>query len=54
LRTLATYQPLSCNIQAVRPGMEILKLSAKTGEGMSEYLQFLERKRPRSRAAAAV
>src|SRR5271167_1334075 len=30
------------NIQAVRPGMEILKLSAKTGEGMPEYLQFLE------------
>src|SRR5277367_6564149 len=30
------------SIQAVRPGMEILKLSAKTGEGMPEYLQFLE------------
>jgi hydrogenase nickel incorporation protein HypB len=30
------------NIQAVRPGMEILKLSAKTGEGMSGFLQFLE------------
>jgi hydrogenase nickel incorporation protein HypB len=33
------------NIQAVRPGMEILKLSAKTGEGMNEYLEFLEQKR---------
>src|SRR5579863_1626254 len=33
------------NIQAVRPGMEILKLSAKTGEGMDGYLEFLERKR---------
>jgi hydrogenase nickel incorporation protein HypB len=29
------------NIQAVRPGMQVLKLSAKTGEGMSEYLEFL-------------
>jgi hypothetical protein len=34
--------------------MEVLKLSAKTGEGMSEYLRFLESKRTRSRAAAAV
>jgi hypothetical protein len=40
------------NMQAVRSGMEVLKLSAKTGEGMSEYLRFLEHKRPRSRAAA--
>src|SRR4029077_7107219 len=29
------------NIQAVRPGMPVLKLSAKTGEGMEEYLRFL-------------
>src|SRR6476469_5439173 len=28
------------NIQAVRPGMEVFKLSAKTGEGMSEYFEF--------------
>jgi len=42
------------NIQAVRPDMEVLKLSAKTGEGIPEYLEFLERKRTRSRAAAAV
>jgi hydrogenase nickel incorporation protein HypB len=33
------------NIQAVRPGMEIFKLSAKTGEGMNDYLEFLERRR---------
>lgn len=33
------------NIQAVRPGMEIFKLSAKTGEGMADYLEFLERRR---------
>ena len=41
------------NIQAVRPGMEIFKLSAKTGEGMPEYLEYLERRRARSRAAVA-
>jgi len=41
------------NIQAVRPGMEILKVSAKTGEGMGDFLEFLERRRNRSRAAAA-
>jgi len=29
------------NIQAVRPGMRVLKVSAKTGEGMAEYLEFL-------------
>src|SRR5277367_1071086 len=29
------------NIQLVRPGMPVLKLSAKTGEAMEEYLKFL-------------
>jgi len=29
------------NIQAVRPGMGIFRVSAKTGEGMEEYLNFL-------------
>jgi hydrogenase nickel incorporation protein HypB len=42
-----------CNIQAVRPGMEVFKLSAKTGEGMVEYLEFLEHSRVRSSAAAS-
>src|ERR1700689_1399167 len=42
------------NIQAVRPGMEVFKTSAKTGEGMAEYLGYLEHWRARSRAAAAV
>src|ERR1700719_3059298 len=28
------------NIQAVRPGMQVLQLSAKTAEGMEEYLNF--------------
>jgi hydrogenase nickel incorporation protein HypB len=42
------------NILAVRPGMQILKLSAKTGEGMAEFLEFLENRRLRARSAAAV
>ena len=29
------------NIQAVRPGMRVFRLSSKTGDGMEEYLQFL-------------
>ena len=30
------------NIQAVRPGLEIFKVSAKTGEGLPEWREFLE------------
>ena len=30
------------NIQAVRPGMEVLAASARTGEGMSQWLDFLK------------
>ena len=41
------------NIQAVRPGMKVFKISAKTGDGMAEYLTFLEHRRTRSRAIAA-
>lgn len=33
------------NIQAVRPGMEIFKVSAKTGEGIASYLEFLGERR---------
>jgi hydrogenase nickel incorporation protein HypB len=29
------------NIQSVRPGMRILEVSAKTGEGMDKWMQFL-------------
>ncbi|HTR66029.1 MAG TPA: hydrogenase nickel incorporation protein HypB [Terriglobales bacterium] len=29
------------NIQAVRPGMRVFRLSAKTGEGIDDYLEFL-------------
>jgi hydrogenase nickel incorporation protein HypB len=43
-----------CNIQAVRPGMEVFKLSATTGDGMAEYLNFLERRCIPSRAASGV
>ena len=40
------------NIQAVRPGMEVFKLSAKTGVGMNEYLEYLCRRRACAQAAA--
>ena len=36
---------LSRNIQAVRPQMPIVHLSAKTGAGMDEYLGLLEARR---------
>jgi hydrogenase nickel incorporation protein HypB len=29
------------NIQAVRPGMQVFEVSAKTGEGMERWLGFL-------------
>jgi hydrogenase nickel incorporation protein HypB len=47
-------QTLDRNIQAVRPGMQVLKLSAKTGEGMHEFLDSLHKlQRPRPQAASA-
>jgi hydrogenase nickel incorporation protein HypB len=30
-----------CNVQRVRPGMPLLKVSSKNGSGMGEWLQFL-------------
>ncbi len=42
------------NIQAVRPGMEVFKLSSKTGEGMEEFLDFHEANHAQSRAAVGV
>ncbi|MGH9544763.1 MAG: hydrogenase nickel incorporation protein HypB [Terriglobales bacterium] len=42
------------NIQAVRPGMRVFELSAKTGEGLDEYLEFLVARRAEARTAAAV
>jgi hydrogenase nickel incorporation protein HypB len=41
-------------IQVVWPGMEIFKVSPKTGKGMTEYPEFLETRRIRLRAAAGV
>ena len=42
------------NIQAVRLGMRIFQLSAKTGDGVEEYLGFLAKRLAESRTAAAV
>jgi hydrogenase nickel incorporation protein HypB len=36
------WQAALANIQAVRPGMPVLRVSAKTGEGMEEWRRFLE------------
>jgi hydrogenase nickel incorporation protein HypB len=38
------------NIQAVRPGMEVIRLSARTGDGMDEFLGLLERQLADTRA----
>jgi hydrogenase nickel incorporation protein HypB len=40
------------SIQSVRPGMKVLRLSAKTGEGMSEYLEFLSRQLAEQKAVS--
>lgn len=37
-----SWETAERNIQSVRPGMQTLGTSAKTGEGMSEYIAFLE------------
>jgi hydrogenase nickel incorporation protein HypB len=42
------------NIQAVRPGMQIFELSAKTGQGMAEYMEFLAGRLAESRAQASI
>jgi hydrogenase nickel incorporation protein HypB len=34
-------ESMKANIQAVRPGMRYLTVSAKTGKGLEEYLQFV-------------
>jgi hydrogenase nickel incorporation protein HypB len=45
------WQAAYGNIQAVRPGMLVFKLSAKSGEGMDDYLDFLEKRLSESRVA---
>src|SRR6202045_5026580 len=42
------------NIQAVRPGMQVFSLSARTAEGMEEYLNFLRARLDELRGAVAV
>src|SRR5258708_451560 len=49
-----SWEAACSNIQAVRPGMPVFRLSAKTGEGMEEYLGFLETRLAELRQAAAV
>ncbi|MBB5342402.1 hydrogenase nickel incorporation protein HypB [Tunturibacter empetritectus] len=44
----------NANIQAVRPGMCVFKVSAKTGEGMDAFLQFLAQKHARSSQKTSV
>jgi hydrogenase nickel incorporation protein HypB len=42
------------NIHAVRPGMQVFKVSAKTGAGMDGYLHFLAQRRAELRSVVAV
>jgi hydrogenase nickel incorporation protein HypB len=42
------------SIQSVRPGMQIFRLSAKTGEGMEEYLKFLGQQLAEQRTVAQI
>jgi hydrogenase nickel incorporation protein HypB len=40
------------SIQAVRPGMPVLDVSAKSGEGMEAFLDFLRSRRTAARGVA--
>src|SRR6201993_3674188 len=42
------------SIQSVRPGMQIFRLSAKTGQGMEEYLNFLSQQLAEQKAVAQI
>jgi hydrogenase nickel incorporation protein HypB len=46
------WEAARASIEAVRPGMKIFRLSAKTGEGMGEYLDFLSGQLQEHRALA--
>ncbi|MGA8509437.1 MAG: hydrogenase nickel incorporation protein HypB [Candidatus Sulfotelmatobacter sp.] len=48
------WQTAYGNIQAVRPGMQVFKLSAKNGQGMDDYLSFLRKRLDESRVAATI
>jgi hydrogenase nickel incorporation protein HypB len=48
------WQAAYGNLQAVRPGMPVFKLSAKNGQGMDDYLSFLRKRLNESRVAATI
>ncbi len=48
------WQSAHGNIQAVRPGMPVFRLSAKTGNGMDDYLSFLTGRLAGLREPAAI
>jgi len=48
------WQAAHKSIQSVRPGMQVFRLSAKTGEGMNEYLEFLSQQLANQRAVMPV
>ena len=48
------WQLAQDNVQSVRPGMTVFSLSAKTAEGMDEYMQLLSERLTESRAVAAL
>jgi hydrogenase nickel incorporation protein HypB len=43
------WENAQANIQAVRPGMETLRVSAKSGSGLAEWAQFLSMRRTLAR-----
>ncbi len=47
------WKTAQASIQSVRPGMKIFRLSAKTGEGMNAYLDFLSQQLAAHRAVVA-
>jgi len=46
------WKTAHASIQSVRPGMKVFRLSAKTGDGMNEYLAFLSQQLAEHRAVA--
>src|SRR5215831_7081507 len=46
------WEAARTSIESVRPGMQIFRLSAKTGDGMEKYLDFLSQRLTERRAPA--
>jgi len=42
------------SIEAVRPGMKIFRVSAKSGQGMNQYMEFLGQQLASQRATTQV